>query len=105
MQRFFSLTALTLSLSGCASSVPEFGEIDWFLLNGTGSGMTLIVHDRVCGRLISHIDLPRTGDVPITTCQDESGRSDIRYRRRGIMRSGNPWVNARVSADQVLLVR
>ena len=101
-----ALMAITMVLLGCSTAVePEFGEIQWYATNATGSAMTLVVYDINCRRSYFRIDLPRTGQVAVTTCQDSAGRSDIRYRRGGRISEGNPWRDTRMTSGQVLLVR
>lgn len=97
---------LCLGLTGCATEVtPEFGEIDWYLANGSGSSMTMVVVDKMCNRSYFRIDLPRSGQVNVRTCSDSAGRSAIRYRRAGRIAEGNPWLDTSMTAGQVLVAR
>lgn len=106
MKKIAMLFLLCVQLSGCATSKePEFGEIDWYLSNGSGSGMTVVVYDKICARSFFRIDLPRTGQVGMTTCQDSAGRAAIRYRRAGRIAAGNPWMDTLMQPGQVLVVR
>lgn len=98
---------ITVLLSACSSVIePPFGTIDWYLSNGTGNNLTMSVYDNVCKKTLFRVDLPRGREIPLTTCATENGRADVRYRRREYRASeDNPWLDARVSANQVLVVR
>lgn len=103
--KLISFLSLVLA-AGCASTTePEFGEVDWFLSNGAGSGMTLVVYDKNCNRTFFRIELPRNGRVGMTTCHDSEGKSEIRYRRKGKIAVGNVWRDATMTAGQHLVVQ
>jgi len=85
---------------------PPNGTLNWYFSNTTGSRITMSVYDNVCKKTQFRIDLPRDREVPVTTCADENGRADIRYRRRTYRASqDNPWIDARVGNNQILVVR
>lgn len=103
---------LTVILSGgilisCSTSIePPNGTVDFYISNSTGSSMTLSVYDKVCRRTFFRVSLPRSREVPLTTCAATDGRADIRYRRRAYKADDdNPWLDSRVASNQVLVVR
>ena len=101
-----TLLAAASLLSGCvAPRESEFGEMQWYMSNSTGSDMTMVVIDTVCQRTFFRVDLPRSGQVSMTTCQDSAGRSSVRYRRSSRIADGNPWRDAIMTRWQVLMVR
>lgn len=98
---------LGILLGSCSTTIePPNGTLDWYLSNGTGSNVTMSVYDKVCKKTQFRVDVPRGREVPVTTCAAEDGRADVRYRRRTYRASDdNPWMNARVGNNQVLVVR
>ena len=102
-----ALALLSLLMLGCTtSSPPQYGYVDWFLSNGTGTSLSLVVYDKICKRTFFRIQVARTGETSITTCSDSEGRADIRYKYGGGLNSSyNPWFDNRINRNQVLIVR
>ena len=100
------LVICALMLGCSASEPPEYGFVDWYLSNATGTRMTLVVYDKVCSRTHFRVRLARSVATSINTCSDSEGMADIRYRKAGMPNNpDNPWFNTRVSANQSLLIR
>jgi len=100
------LPFLCLLMLSCSASVPpEYGIVDWFVSNATGTSMTLMVYDKICKRRYNRVRLGRTGQTSITTCNDSESRADIRYRPTGIADIDNPWFDAHLSQNRSLIVR
>ena len=93
-------------LVGCQSSAPpEFGMVDWYIANGTGSSMTLNVYDKVCGRNHYRVRVARSTETSISTCANEAGKAEIRYSRTaGYSVSENPVFHEVMNSNQSLLV-
>lgn len=104
--RSLSVLSLFLLLLGCQSSTPpEFGMVDWYIANGTGSSMTLDIYDKVCGRNHYRVRIARSTETPISTCANEAGKAEIRYSRNaGYSVSENPVLHDVMSSNQSLLV-
>ena len=98
------LCLLTLS---CTSSLPpEYGLVDWYFSNGTGTKMTLVVYDKICKRTFYRVRIAMRGPTEITTCSDSNGSADIRYKRAGGSNSSAyPWVDRRMKQNQSLYIR
>ena len=98
--------AAVLLLLGCESSTPpEFGMVDWYIANGTGSSVTLNLYDKVCSRNHYRVRVSRSSETPISTCANESGKAEIRYSRTaGYSVSENPVRHDVISSNQSLLV-
>jgi hypothetical protein len=95
-----------LMLSCTANEPPEYGYVDWFLSNATGTRMTLVVYDKVCGRTYFRVRLAMSVETSMSTCSDSEGRADIRYRKAGAVNNpDNPWFDSRMNANQRLLIR
>ena len=103
-----SLTAIALAcvLSACQTGrPPEFGMVDWYVANGTGTNMTLKIFDKVCGRHYYRVRVPRGSETLMSTCANEAGRAEIRYSRdSGYSVSANPVRHDVVSRNQSLHV-
>ena len=93
-------------LVGCQANVPpEFGMVDWYIANGTGSNLTLNIYDKICQRNHFRIRVSRTTQTAISTCANSAGRAEIRYQRRGgYSVTENPVRHDVVSENQSLLV-
>lgn len=114
MTAYFLLSRVKLSLVfsaacllvGCQSSAPpEFGMVDWYLANGTGSSMTLNVYDKVCSRNHYRVRVARSTETRISTCANEAGDAEIRYSRTaGYSVSENPVMHDVIGSDESLLV-
>lgn len=102
-----ALTALCLFIFSCTSTTSsEYGWVDWYIGNGTGSRMVLVAYDNICKRTYFRIRVARTGETGMATCSDSEGRADIRYRHTGGFNgSENPWRDSRISRNQALIVR
>ena len=103
----FSISfSVVFFLFGCqASAPPEFGMVDWYIANGTGSSMKLNLYDKVCGRNHYRIRVARLSEIAISTCANESGNAEIRYNRTaGYSVSENPVQHDVVSSNQSLHV-
>ena len=76
------------------------------MANSTGSRMTLVVYDKVCGRTHFRVRVATSVETSISTCSDSEGRADIRYKQAGGLNSpDNPWFDSRVNANQSLIIR
>ncbi len=104
--KFPIVFSIVFLLFGCQSSEPpEFGMVDWYIANGTGSRMTLNVYDKVCGRNHYRVRVARSTETSISTCANEAGKAEIRYSRdAGYSVSENPVLHDVISANQSLLV-
>jgi len=101
----FVLAAVSLLLACQSSTPPEFGMVDWYVANGTGSRMTLDIYDKVCGRNHYRFRVPRASEAAISTCANEAGNAEIRYSRTGgYSVTENPVRHDVVSSNQSLLV-
>jgi len=102
-----TLPAICLAMLGCSATVPpEFGMVDWYLNNGTGSKLTLAVYDKVCKRTYFKVPIARGREVVMTTCADSEGRADIRYKYAGgNYGQDNTWRDDHVNKNQSLVVR
>jgi|TARA_B110000914_G_C15470432_1_gene450408 hypothetical protein len=100
------LFSIVFLLFGCQSSAPpEFGMVDWYIANGTGSSVTLNLYDKVCGRNHYRVRVSRLSETAISTCANESGNAEIRYSRTaGYSVSENPVQHNVISSNQSLLV-
>ncbi len=109
LSKIRSLIILSIGflLLGCEANIsPEYGMIDWYLSNGTGTRMTLIVYDKVCSRTHFRVRVSTTVETPIATCANSAGRAEIRYRRTGgFTGAANPWLDSVMNSNQTLLVR
>lgn len=101
------LPVICTLMLGCTTSEPtEYGFVDWFLSNATGSRMTLVVYDKVCGRTHFRVRVATSVETSISTCSDSEGRADIRYKHAGGLNSpDNPWFDSRMNANQSLIIR
>ena len=104
--RSASLFSVVFILLGCQSGAPpEFGMVDWYIANGTGSSMTLNVYDKVCGKNHYRVRVPRSTEASISTCANAAGNAEIRFNRTaGYSVSENPVRHEVISANQSLLV-
>lgn len=95
-----------LALFACQTErPPEFGMVDWYIANGTGTDMSLNIVDKVCGRSHFRVRVPRLSETPITTCANSDGRAEIRYSRAtGYSITANPIRHDVVSRNQSLHV-
>jgi len=96
--------ALTLISLGC-STPPQYGMVDWSVINGSGSILTLAVYDEVCKRAYSRVRLSRSGEVQMTSCANHNGKAQIRYRKTGYTRGDFPWSSTTLNPRQALVVR
>lgn len=79
-------TMLTIGflLTACQTSIaPEFGMVNWYLVNGTNNRMSLNVYDKVCRKTHFRVQVSTTTDTPISTCANSAGRAEVRYQRVG----------------------
>ena len=114
MVAYFSSLKLKFSISfsvvfllfSCQAGAPaEFGMVEWYIANGTGSKVKLNVYDKVCGRNHYRVRVARSSEIPISTCANESGNAEIRYSRTaGYSVSENPVHHEVISSNQSLLV-
>jgi hypothetical protein len=96
----------TLMLGCTTSEPPEYGFVDWFLSNSTGSRMTLVVYDKVCGRTHFRVRVATSVETSIRTSSDSEGTAYIRYKQAGGLNSpDNPWFDRRLYANQSLIIR
>ena len=104
--RFLIVLSVGFLLIGCqSSSPPEFGMVNWYIANGTGSSMTLNVFDKVCGRNHYRVRVARSTETSISTCANEAGKAEIRYNRTaGYSVSENPVFHEVMDSNQSLLV-
>ena len=93
-------------LFGCQSATPpEFGMVDWYIANGTGSSVTLNLYDKVCGRNHYRVRVARSTETAISTCANASGNAEVRYSRAaGYSVSQNPVQHDVISSNQSLHV-
>jgi len=95
-----------IALLGCQSSTaPEFGMVDWYVSNGSGSSLLLNIYDKVCQRSHFRVRVSRSSDTAISTCANEEGKAEIRYRKaNNNSASTNPLRNDVVSSGQSLFL-
>lgn len=105
MPKIVLLIIVSVYITACTTTTEsEFGEIEWYVVNSSGGPMRVVVFDKLCNRTHFRVDLPRTGDVTLSTCQDARGRSEIRYRRHGRITQQNPWRDTIMVAGQALYI-
>jgi len=97
---------ICLTILNCSSSIPPpNGMVDWYLSNGSGNSITLVVYDKICKRTYFRIPLSRSGEVPMSTCANSEGGAEFRYRRAGYDTGDSTWTDENLAANQSLLVR
>ena len=88
-----------------ASISPEFGMVDWYIANGTGSNLTLTIYDKVCRQTHFRVRVSRSTEKAISTCANSDGRAEIRYvRTSGYSVTENPVRHDVVSDNESLFV-
>lgn len=95
-----------LLCQGCTTELePQFGTVDWYLNNSSGTRITLNVYDKVCKRTQFRIHVERSSEELITSCANEQGRAEIRYQRSGgNSRGDNHWRDSTAGDGQSVLV-
>lgn len=94
------MIAAALSLSSCNLEPPEItNPVTWYVVNGWNSQVTFQIWDDVCNRRLTRIRLRVREEIQVTTCGDEDGLAQVRYRRDSF---GMPWSDGRARNGQRL---
>ncbi len=100
------MLAIGFLLLACQTSIaPEFGMVDWHIINETGSDISLNIYDKVCRQNHFRVRVSRSTEIAISTCANSAGRAEIRYQRTGgYSITENPVRNDVVSSGQSLFL-
>lgn len=96
---------LCLLLWGCNTGIPpEYGMVDWFLSNGSGNRVTIVVYDKICKRTYFRIRLSRAAQRNMSTCANSEGIAEIRYRNSSYNMGDFPWADTSMNRNQTLVI-
>jgi len=99
------LLAVALSTMSCSTPLPPDAEmVTWYAINSAGS-MRIVVYDIVCKRRMGNLRLSGRRETPVTSCADENGRANVRYRPEGYANQVEGWTYVRPRPNQRIFVQ
>ena len=87
------LSVCALLLGACAqSNVDEYDQVTWYAVNSEGA-LQIIIYDLVCDRRMGRVRISGRRETAVTTCADENGRAQFRFRPDSYATRSEGWSN------------